>query len=252
MYSSLNDSLEPVSRLTFIPGWVVDDLLLEIGPGAHPQFRGPLIEYFDLMNAEEMKTRYADIGDDPDGVPDNIHYFSRAGSFDVVPDARFATVLSCHNIEHHPCLVQHLRDVSRVLKPGGAYAILAPDHRYCFDHAYPTSTVADVIGAWADRRTTHEPRKIIRQRLGFSHNDFTRHWAGDHGEPVGIPLADAIAGLDGDARDHMDVHAWQLTPQSFAEIVVGLYEVGLTDLRPEMVGDTPQGSQEFCAVLRKD
>jgi SAM-dependent methyltransferase len=242
----------PVSRLQFIPGLVVDDILLEIGPGAHPQFRGPLIEYFDLMPAQEMKARYAAIGDDPDGVPDEIHYASREGSFDIVPDARFATVVSCHNIEHHPCLVQHLHDVSRVLKSGGAYVILAPDHRYCFDRNYPTSTIADVLGAWIERRTTHEPRKIIRQRIGYLHNEFARHWEGDHGEPIGVPLADALAGLEGDARDHIDVHAWQFTPEAFAAIIAGLHDVRLTDLRPEMIGDTPQGSQEFCAILRKD
>lgn len=242
----------PLSRLEFIPSWSVDDLLLEIGPGVNPQFRGPLVEYFDLITPEEMIARYAAIGENFGNVPKKIHYVSRAGNFDIVPDARFATVASCHNIEHHPCLVQHLRNVSRVLKPGGAYVILIPDHRYCFDQCYPTSTIADVLGAWTERRTTHEARKIIRQRLGFMHNDIDRHWAGDHGEPFRGPLADALAALDGDARDHIEVHAWQFTPEAFDEIISGLYELGLIDLRPEMIGDTPRGTQEFCAVLRKD
>jgi len=176
----------PISRVEFIPGWVVEDLLLEIGPGVNPQFRGPLVEYFDLMSSGEMRSRYDAIGEDSSRVPERIHYVSRRGNFDVVPDTRFATVASCHNIEHHPCLVRHLRDVSRVLKPGGAYVLLIPDHRYCFDRCYPASTIADVVGAWTERRTTHEPRKVIRQRLSYMHNDFTRHWAGDHGEPFGL------------------------------------------------------------------
>jgi len=242
----------PISRVEFIPGWVVEDLLLEIGPGVNPQFRGPLVEYFDLMSSGEMRSRYDAIGEDSSRVPETIHYVSRRGNFDVVPDTRFATVASCHNIEHHPCLVRHLRDVSRVLKPGGAYVLLIPDHRYCFDRCYPASTIADVVGAWTERRTTHEPRKVIRQRLSYMHNDFTRHWAGDHGEPFGLSLADALSGVDGDARDHIEIHAWQFTPKTFAEIIEGLHDVGLTDLHVEMVGDTPPASQEFCAVLRKD
>lgn len=245
-------SFPPMSRLDFIPGWPIKGRLLEIGPGANPQFSGPLVEYFDIVTADEMRLRYRGRREPADLVPETIHYVSPTGDMSILPAAHFADVASSHNIEHHPDLVRHLQDVARILKPGGAYILLVPDHRYCFDRAYPASTLFDVLGAHAEQRVTHDLAKVIRQRAGYLHNDFLRHWRGDHGDMITTPMANVLASCAGSVADHFDVHAWQFTPETFSSIMTDLHALNLSPLCPEMVSGTPVDNQEFCAVLRKD
>ncbi len=50
---------------------------------------------------------------------------------------------------------------------------------------------------------------------------------------------------------YVDVHAWQFTPATFREVMGALAAIGLVGLTCERVYDTPFGSNEFTAVLRK-
>lgn len=53
------------------------------------------------------------------------------------------------------------------------------------------------------------------------------------------------------AGEYVDVHAWRFTPTSFRTIVAGLFDRGLTALKPVAVHDTMFLHLEFFAILER-
>lgn len=226
-----------------------DARVLEIGPFAAPLVRGPHVRYVDAYPTAQLRQRAVDLGMDPAGVPE-IHWVTDGVNLDGV-DERFDVVVSSHSIEHQPDVVAHLRAVESVLAPGGRYFLLVPDHRYCFDHFIAPSTIAQVVGAHLEARTRHTPASVLEHRVLTTHNEPSRHWEGDHGDPV----ADRVARLRGamaeieSAEGYIDVHAWYFTPRTFRSIVEDLAGLGLIGLGVERMFPTRRGSNEFWAIL---
>ena len=172
--------------------------MLEIGPFAHPMMRGEHVDHLDVLPTEALRARAVSLGMDPGGVPD-IRWVSSGGDLSVVTE-RYDAVVSSHAIEHQPDLIRHLQQVEALLRPGGSYYLLIPDHRYCFDHFLVPSTTAQVIGAHVERRSVHTAASVIEHRALTTHNDPVRHWAGDHGDP----LADRAVRIDGALKELAD------------------------------------------------
>lgn len=224
--------------------------LLEIGPFHRPLRRGPHVEYLDMLDADALRARAAEVGGDPAGVPDIIHH---VGGLDRV-DRRYDAVLSSHAIEHQPDLVAHLAQVERVLNPGGAYFLIVPDKRYCLDHFIAPSTLADVLQAHQERRTAHTLKSVVEHRALTVHNDAVRHWRGDHGDPErhqAQRARSAIQEYEAAAGGYVDVHAWYFTPPVFRLILTGLRDLGLTRLEIAGLYHTAHDRNEFCAILKK-
>lgn len=236
-------------REAFIAMVPADASLLEIGPFCQPVFTGPNVRYLDILDAESLRRRAGEIGIDPGGCPKEIHYTNGLGE---AAGARFDVIFSSHNIEHQPDLVRHLREAAAALKPGGIYMMLVPDKRYCFDHFLPASTLADVLGAYAEARTVHTPAHVIEHVAFTCHNDMVLHWQGEHGEPPsGLDgrVEIAMKQIEAAAGGYIDVHAWQFTPASFREIMAGLQGLNLSPFGPARVYDSAWGRNEFAAVL---
>jgi len=224
--------------------------VLEIGPFCNPLMRGPAIAYLDVLDADQLRARAIEIGIDPAGCPPWIDY---VGGLDQVR-RRFDAVISSHAIEHQPDLVEHFRQIERILEADGMFCLIIPDKRYCFDHYIAESTIAGVIQAHREQRRLHSLASVIEHVALTTHNDSHRHWAGDHG--VAVP-PDRPARVEKAIRDHdfnpgryVDVHAWYFTPDSFRTIVETLSALGLTGLELAGVYDPAHGRNEFCAVLR--
>lgn len=223
---------------------------LEIGPFASPLISGPQVEYADILSSDELRARAKEFGISPSTVPnitwvvDPFELCSIEGDFD--------SVLSSHVVEHQPDLVSHLEQVAGLLKPGGRYFVLVPDHRYCFDHFIAPSTVAEVLSAWYEGRRKHCLRSVIEHRVLTTHNDATRHWAGDHGE-LSAKRPESLFGAMGEWTEseggYIDVHAWYFTPHSFADIVDVLRACGLCSFRVDRIYSTRRNALEFWAVL---
>jgi hypothetical protein len=226
--------------------------VLEIGPLNSPAMSGANVRYLDAYDTEGLKKYAVSCGVDPAGVP-HIDYVSPTGDFNMV-DRTFSAAFSSHNIEHIPDLIRHLDNVVNVLDNHGRYYIICPDKRFYFDHFRPETTIADVLAASVDKPSRHSNRTHLSHRLLTSHNDPTRHWAGDNGDPVYLagnaPLKAVLAGLPR-GEDYVDSHAWQFTPKSFFTIIQSLHRAGLIDLWPERVYHTPKNVFEFVAVLKK-
>lgn len=228
------------------------DSVLEIGPFGSPLVLGQRVKYFDILDRNALIERAFKVGYSTQNIP-NIDYISKNGDLSIVEDRNFDFVVSCHCIEHQPDLIEHLSQVSRILKPGGFYLLMIPDKRYCFDHFLAESTIADVIQAHFEKRTSHSLANLLNHHFLTTHNDLSRHWLGDHGETIGVVDAGSIARILQEYTlsngSYIDVHAWQFTPRSFLNLLDQLHKSGLTTLTPKHVFGTPHNSNTFCAAL---
>lgn len=199
--------------------------VLEIGPFCNPLLRGANVSYFDVLPQDKLieRAKLIGLGLDPGRVP-YIDYVSATIDLSIV-DRHFDVVVSSHCLEHQPDLVGHLQEVGKLLLPGGAYFVLVPDKRYCFDHFIPPSSLAEVIIARREQRKVHTLRSLIEHRALVTHNDSRRHWRGDHGvrfENVEQRLQAALREFDEAGGGYIDVHAWYFTPDS-ASTILGFY-----------------------------
>lgn len=228
---------------------------LEIGPDMSPTIRGPAVKYFDLLDEDAIRQRALARGVVNIAEPPHIDFVSPTGDLSIVTGT-YDAVVSSHCIEHQPDLIQHLKDVGRLLKPGGKYALWAPDKRYCFDQSLAESTIADVLQAHAECRKVHNLATIVQNRALTTHNDAARHWADDHTDPgrwsgIAERAQMAIREFVETKGAYLDAHAWRVTPDSFRFLIDQLVEMGMSPLRIDDVFYTGRGANEFAAVLNR-
>lgn len=240
----------PLTRARFLRR-LRDVDVLEIGPFYSPSLEGPRVSYFDIDSTAGLTARARAEGLPFATIP-RIDFHSPDGDLGGIART-FEAVLSCHVIEHQPDLVRHLRQVRRLLRPGGGYFLTVPDKRRCFDHYRPLSVAADVVAAHDEGRRVHRPESVLGHRLETTHNVAALHWLGVHGRPH--PSAtDRRAAIAEAARaaagEYCDVHAWHFSPRSFRDLIEELREAGLIDLSVAEISTTGFGDLEFHAVLR--
>lgn len=244
--------LAPIERASFVGSVPKVELVLEIGPFDRPSLSGPTIRYFDILPQNELKARAAmEARRRPEGCP-FIHFVSPTGDLSIV-EGEFSAIFSSHCIEHQPDLIRHLRQVRRLLRPGGSYYLIVPDKRFCFDHFLPESTVDEVRAAQG--RTLHSEEAVAKHLRGTTHNIPALHWLGLHGRPSTDTSAkdrNADALRRARAGEYVDVHAWQFTPSSFRQTIRTLYDSGEIDMELTNVYDTGLGKLEFMAVLTRE
>jgi hypothetical protein len=224
--------------------------ILEIGPFAWPLLRGPDIAYADVLTTEQIRARTVDIGSDPEGTP-AIDYVVLPSDLSSIAE-RFRAIVSCHVIEHQPNLIGHLQQVWRLLEPGGRYFLIVPDRRYCADHYMPNSSLAELLSANQEQRTSHVRRTFIEHRALTVHNDAIRHWAGDHGSPFeGFASRLERADRDFQHDEFIDMHAWHFDPDGFVKTMRQLRASGQSPLAIADVWSTRRDEIEFYAILER-
>jgi SAM-dependent methyltransferase len=239
------------SRATFTNYISTFDKVLEIGPFCSPVARGQNVRYLDVLDEIQLRKRAKELGLDEKGCPEHIHYTGEI--FDI--NETFDAVISSHCIEHQPDLIHHLKGIAKVLRRDGSCLLYVPDKRYCFDHYIPESTVAEVIQAHHERRTSHLLRSVIEHHALNTHNDPGRHWAGDHevehGKVLTERIKDAI-NLYNTSEKYIDVHAWYFTPRSFIDIMTTLVDCGFTELRPVECHSSLRNELEFFVAMKRE
>jgi len=240
------------SRDDFLGLIPADSETLEIGPFFRPLLTGSHVRFFDVMSQADLIARAREIGEEQTNIP-MIHFVSPIGDLSII-DQDFSCVVSSHCLEHQPDMVAHLKQVERILRPGGRYFILAPDKRYCFDAFISESTIAEVLDAHHAGRKTHLLKSVIEHRALTTHNDSARHWAGDHG----ARFHDHVARVEGAVREYdisagayIDVHAWYLTPANASVIMTTLRALDYIGLDLERVYPSRRPANEFWMVLCK-
>jgi hypothetical protein len=226
---------------------------LEIGPLNRPLLRGKNVKYFDLESTAGLKEKAKSEGLDPSTVPE-IDFHHNEGDISIIKQ-RFDSVISSHVIEHQPDLIQHLQNVSRILKSNsGRYSLVIPDKRYCFDALIPETKITEIIHAHETKSLKPSFWKVVEHRALTTHNDPILHWAGQHGMPnsdLKVRWETAVEEFRTSNGKYIDVHCWQFTPTSFSNVINGLFDLGYIDFVVEEVFETPVNDLEFCAILRK-
>lgn len=236
--------------------------LLEIGPFFAPGFSKHErdVQYIDALSTAELEDRARDMPAAQGKTIPHIDYVWRGQPYHELVSRRFENAFSSHAIEHQPCMIRHLNDVSSILVGGGRYFLAIPDKRYCFDHFLAESTIADLVEAYTKKRSYHSIKNVLEHHFLITHNDPRRHWAGDSGRnPAWSSLGDEQAGrLLKEVRQllskstYVDVHAWKFTPDTFRSVMHNLLQLGMTDFSVERLYPTLKGKNEFYAILHKE
>lgn len=225
---------------------------LEIGPFFSPLLSGFNACFFDVLSQDDLVLRAKSLGKQDPQVP-WIRWVSPTGDLKIV-DQSFDFVISSHCLEHQPDLVSHLQHVEHILKPEGRYFLLVPDKRYCFDTFLAESSIADVLDAHYAKRRTHLLRSVIEHRALTTHNESSRHWAGEHGDRYlerTARIEASILEYQAASGSYIDVHSWYFTPDSAESILTTLHRLGLINIQIERVYPTRRNSNEFWMILQK-
>lgn len=237
------------SRSDFVAMISQNSKVLEIGPFDSPCIFGNKVDYLDLLSRSELQNRARDLQRIPENVPE-IKWIAPDGTLKLVTE-KYDVLFSCHNLEHQTDLISHLQQASNVLNAGCFYFLVVPDCRYCFDHFLNPSSLAQILSAYAEKRSKHTVQSVIEHRIFTTHNDPVRHWAGDHGEvALKLPILEAAILEYQNANGILDVHAWQFTPTTFKEIITHLSALGLISFEIVEIYPTLRNEFEFKAILR--
>jgi SAM-dependent methyltransferase len=90
------------------------------------------VEYFDAITEEEARLLFPEIAGDRFVHVDRVGDLDRDG-LGAYPDAHFDFVIINHVLEHLANPLFTVREVFRVIRPGGVAVIAIPDMRYTFD-----------------------------------------------------------------------------------------------------------------------
>ena len=122
--------------------------ILEIGVLDKPciNINSSNYKVIDVFTTQELKDLYKN---DPyvniENIK-NVDYINKNNDiYNKIIDIYFDYIVSSHNIEHSPCLISFLINLSSVLKSDGKIFLMIPDHRYCFDKYRNESTILDVL-----------------------------------------------------------------------------------------------------------
>lgn len=226
--------------------------VLEIGAFATPiTLDLPNVDHFDVLDKGQLIRRAEEFGF-PTHLIQDIRYVDPNGDLEIVPKGFYNAVVSCHVLEHQPCLVRHINQVMGLLQAGGSYLLVIPDKRFIFDQPLPPTRLSEVIDAYINQRTRHTLTAVIDDVYSSGHNDWKRHWAGDHAidaKDVSL-VAEAITRFN--TGEYIDVHSWRFTPMSFEQIFNDLTKLNLfTDQISARIYPTIYGSHEFYVHLSR-
>lgn len=205
------------------------DDLLEIGPFDKPSLHiladtANVVHYADYLSQPELIERARQIpGRNPEGVP-NIDYVLSKGGYAQI-NHQYDAIVSHHCIEHQPDLIAHFHDITPLLKGSGFYLCTLPDHRQCFDHFLPTTSLVDLLAAHLERRTNPSLHSIIEHRC------FTEHQWRSSSDPALDLRPNLRELLDSALREYesnpyVDVHCWKFTRKALALYLRQLIQLG--------------------------
>ena len=226
--------------------------ILEIGPLYCPMFKGDNVKYLDVYDVPKLREIAKSLNASDEDVPKKIDYVSPNGDWCNINES-FNIIYSSHVIEHQTDLIQHFTDVFSHIRSGGAYVLVIPDKRYCFNHYDPETTMEDVLDAYYERRTRHSLRALLRAACG-THNDAQRHWQGNHGIQVEHSMDEFHNVVDAYKSsitgEYIDCHEWYFTPNSFKITMERLRKAGFVEYSDLLIENTPENSFEFYACFR--
>ncbi len=232
---------------------------LEIGALHSPTLRRPEanVLYVDHADTETLRKKYASARDVAADAIVPVDIVWQNEDLDrLVEGRRFDHVVASHVCEHVPDLVWWLSELRSVLKPYGSVRLIVPDKRYTFDHGRHESTMADVLGAYVDRRRRPGSRDILDFWLGYWPVDRSEAWRGHYPVRRDPSIGEMRAAL-AHAREsracsiYHDVHCWIFTPEGFVSIMTSLAELDMLGFACTEIHGTATDELDFFVHLMK-
>jgi hypothetical protein len=262
------------NRQDFINLVPKDKMILEIGPLAFPcmPVNQPNVHTVDYFSTEQLKENYkTDPNVDINKIC-NVTYVlkDKIKYKDVIPTI-FDFCFSSHNIEHVPCIISFLNNVSSILQDNSFFFLCIPDYRYCFDHFRNPSNIFEVLDSYFNNQDKPSPISHLESKYLTCHNDSIKHWEdfGTSFQNTFVNINESTNFLNTQSKkiiedieyikktyekcktEYIDSHCWKFTPFTFRTIIDILFKTGFIELKIERVYKTLKGSNEFFVILKK-
>ena len=251
-----------------------DKLILEIGPLCFPisNVNNKNVKVLDYFSREELINNYKN---DSSVIIENIvnvDYVCRNYKlYSDFIDIKFDYCISSHNIEHAPCTITFLKNISSILMKNGFIFLAVPDCRFCFDRFKPRTTIFDTLKNYFNKTDKPQDLSLLYDKYFATHNYSSDHWEMfskqyqnifvniNEQEDFMISKKDNIINdiniikkiIEDNNQIYIDSHCQRFTPFSFEFILDILYETNLIDLKIERLYKTLKGSNEFYVILKK-
>ena len=224
---------------------------MELGPGHNPldlPFPGVAVRYVDRWEPGENRLLFPELGDEaPFPEPDVIADFN-VDRLTALDDASQEFVICSHLLEHLAEPIGFLREIHRVLRPGGLVLILLPDRHRTFDRDRAPTSLAHLVAEYEAGVTEVDDAHLI---------DFLKiDRVIDADAVVDAPISELVP--DGEELSELyrlrsiHVHCWD-DEEFFPVLVHGVEKLGERwELVDGLLTDEGgPGSIEFGYVLRR-
>ena len=211
---------------------------IEIGAFEHPA-RLPAscrVAYCDAITPEEAQKLFPEISTASFKKIDHLVNLN-TGRLHPFRNASLDFVIFNHVIEHLVNPIRALKEVLRVLRPGGMLVVGAPDRDYTFDRHRPLTAFAHLYNDYVNNVTSASPEEYL---------DIARYIFPEY---MTLPLDDLRAHLLNwqSRREHL--HVW--TSVSFRDFLDSSFD--LFGERPQLVYEAggTQTAFEYFGVWRR-
>jgi SAM-dependent methyltransferase len=252
-----------------------DSYILEIGPLCYPlmDINNPKVKTLDYFTQEELKNNYKhDVNVNINNIVKVDYCVRDIKNYTDIIDIKFDFCVSSHNIEHTPCIITFLQNISSILKNGGYFFLAIPDYRFCFDRFKKPSDIFSVLNKYYNKVDKPQAEEILEGIYFVTHNNSVDHWnsfskmytntfvgINEYQSFIHSKKNDIIENINNikniietNNEKYIDTHCWKLTPFTFSYIVDILIKTNYIDLSIERVYKTLKGSNEFYAILKKN
>ncbi len=215
------------------------------------------IFYLDHLATDELKEKYKDdISVEVDEIV-SVDFVCRDGNIvKATSGEMFDYVIASHVVEHAPNLLQFLKDIHEILKPGGHCILIIPDKRFTFDLNRPVTTFGAVLEKFLFRQETPSVSAVYDHFATAVEVNGHDIWYGKSNvwDPK-LLVSEAFA-WDAARRvkhedKYFDVHINIFTPHSFFEILKKAFRHKIFSFVVENFTDTKVAQIEFMVSLKK-
>lgn len=246
--------------------------ILEIGPLHNPIFSREKFEckYLDYFTTDELKKNYKnDNNVNIENIPTIDYVVKDINSYTEIIKERFDIIFSSHNIEHVPCVITFLNNLSSVLHNDGYIMLCIPDYKYCFDFYRNPTTIFDILNNYYNKINKPPTLSILESKYYMTHNNSNEHWdkrityyhnyfnmintQKEFEKSISSKIINDIQEIEKIYLnyDYIDTHVWKFDYDNFKNIINILYEAKLINLKIHRIYNTKKNSNEFYAVLQK-
>lgn len=263
------------NRHDFIKLIPQNKMILEVGPLAFPSMdvTRENVHTVDYFSQDELKKNYKnDKNVNINNICNVTYVLKNSTAYNEVIPQVFDYCFSSHNIEHVPCLITFLNNVSSILKNNSYFFLCIPDYRYCFDHFRNPTNIFEVLNSFYNKQNKPSAVSYLESKYLTCHNDSVLHWKKLNESVKNIfvdinekknflreqktKIINSIEEIKNEyencKNEYKDSHCWKFTPFIFSNIIEILYETKYINFKIERLYKTLEGSNEFYCILKKN